>query len=92
VRVANLPHEKVRTFFHELGPKGEDAYMTIEQQLLEEGRAEGRAEILLRQLSIRFGPVSKRIETRVRKANPEELDRWAERVLTVASIREVFSG
>ena len=57
-----------------------------------EGRAEGRADILLRQLTVRFGPVSDDIAARLRAATAEELDRWAIAVLDAKSIDEVFAA
>jgi hypothetical protein len=55
-----------------------------------EGRVEGRAEILLKQLSLRFGAVPETAERRVREASLDELDRWAERVLTATSLDELW--
>jgi hypothetical protein len=66
--------------------------MTGGEVLLEQGRAEGRAELLLRQLQIKFGPLAEPIERRVRNALADELDRWAERVLTAKAINDVFDG
>ena len=51
-----------------------------------EGEAKGKAELLLRQLSLRFGPLSSLNQVRVRDASLEELDRWADLVLTAKSL------
>ena len=56
-----------------------------------EGRAEGRADLLLRLLRLRFGAIPMNDERRVREASIEDLDRWAERVLTAASIDELWA-
>lgn len=54
-------------------------------------RIEGKAEILLKQLHVRFGPVSAATRARVQSARrSEQLDVWAERVLTAATIEEIF--
>jgi hypothetical protein len=78
----------------QLGPKAEEASMTGEQMLIEKYRAEwlaeGRAEMLLRLLSVKFGPTSAEIEQRVRSADVAELDIWAERVLVAQAIDDVF--
>ena len=57
----------------------------------EEGEAKGRAEILLKQLGIRFGRVSDAIRARVERATIAELDTWAERVLTATTLDEVLA-
>ena len=56
-----------------------------------EGRVTGRVEMLLRQLSVRFGPVSASVVERVRGASEEELMCWAERILTAGTLDAVFS-
>jgi len=54
------------------------------------GRTEGRVEIILKQLAIRYGAVSAAIETHVRTAGSTELDRVAERVLTARTVEEAL--
>ena len=55
------------------------------------GRFEGRAEIVIKQLTLRFGPLSDDLTARVKAANTDELDQLAERVLTAASLDEIFT-
>jgi hypothetical protein len=57
----------------------------------DQGLLKGEAKALLKQLALRFGPVSEAIEKRVRSASEVELDRWLERVLTAASLEGVFA-
>lgn len=57
---------------------------------LAEGRTEGRAELLSRQLTLKFGELSAEIQQRLQQAGEAELDIWAERVLFAESIDEVF--
>jgi len=72
---------------------------TLAQQWLEQvmekglakGRAEGRAELLLRQARLRFGIVPSEIEQTIRTADIDTLDRWAERILTAASLDELLA-
>src|SRR5690606_19595885 len=52
----------------------------------EEGRAEGRAEVVVEQLQLKFGPLPEATRERVRNASVEELDRWAERILSAPSL------
>lgn len=54
-------------------------------------RAEGMASILLKQLGLRFGELPGPIRARVEAATPAQLDTWAERVLTAATLGEVFA-
>jgi predicted transposase/invertase (TIGR01784 family) len=55
-----------------------------------EGKAEGRAEVLLRQLTARFGPLPADLTARVRSASSDALDHWALRILDARSLAEVF--
>jgi predicted transposase YdaD len=55
------------------------------------GQATGRAEMLLKQIRLRFGPLTPADEARVRQATPEEHDLWAERVLTAATLADLFA-
>ena len=93
--VAELPKEELTTFFTELGPRTGEAFMTVGQILREEGRregrAEGRAEVLVRQLRVKFGEVPEEALARLRSASIDQLDSWAERVLTANSIEEALS-
>jgi hypothetical protein len=51
-------------------------------QGLEEGRKEGRSDVILKLLARRFGPLPEEIQTRVRSAPVDRFDILAERVLT----------
>ena len=53
-----------------------------------EGRAEGKVEIILKQLAQRFGAVPDSIQTRVRSARYGQLDTIAEQVLTAQTLEE----
>jgi hypothetical protein len=55
-----------------------------------EGEARGRAELLLKLLSQRFGSLSSESIRRVKSASLEELDAFAERVLSATTVDEVF--
>jgi predicted transposase/invertase (TIGR01784 family) len=57
----------------------------------EEGRAEGRAELLLKLLELKFGPLTTATVERVRNARLEDLDRWAERVLTASTLDTILA-
>lgn len=69
-----------------VGPQATATLMSTANRL----RAEGRAEILLRQLTRRFGPLPQRVADRVRAGSSADLDRWADAVLTAPSLETVF--
>lgn len=56
-----------------------------------EGLAEGKADLVLKLLGIRFGALPSPVIARVRSASAEQLDTWAERVLTAATLDEVLA-
>ena len=55
-----------------------------------EGEQKGKAELLVRQLSRRFGQLPKWAETRVNKAKSEQLGKWADAVLDASTLTEVI--
>ncbi|MCC7065136.1 MAG: DUF4351 domain-containing protein [Planctomycetes bacterium] len=64
--------------------------MSTAEKLRREGKAEGKAETLLRQLRKRFGPLPPSAEQRLRAGTPEQLDLWTDRILDATSIDGVF--
>jgi hypothetical protein len=56
-----------------------------------QGMAEGRVEIVLKQLDLRFGPLSEAVQARVRGTQDAQLDAVAERVLTAQTLEEALS-
>lgn len=56
-----------------------------------EGRQQGAARVLLRQLIVKFGPLSPEIEERVGAADYERLLDWSVRFLTAERLEDVFS-
>src|SRR5207253_6825630 len=88
----------------DLGPEAKDAIMTAEQQLIEQGIAQGIAqgiekgrrqgvqEVLLRLLRQRFGnEVTAHVEQRIATASVEENEAWSARVLSAATLSELFA-
>jgi hypothetical protein len=51
---------------------------------------EGSAALLVKLLQLKFGPLSDDDAARVHSASSKELDAWAERILSAASLDEVF--
>jgi hypothetical protein len=71
--------------------------MTVAQRYFEQGFAlgfvQGRQEFLLHQLRRRFGAaVDMDVEERVGKATGAEIETWADRLLSAATLDEIFAG
>jgi hypothetical protein len=93
----NVEREALQALLEsEIGPEAKEAIVTAGQQLIEQGRREGRREgecaLLLRQLRRRFGDaVNADIEQRIATAPIEQIDTWAERVLSAATLTELLA-
>ena len=55
-------------------------------------KRQGHADVVLRQLARRFGPLPETAVTRVERANLAEIDGFADRLLTADSLDAVFAG
>jgi hypothetical protein len=55
-----------------------------------EGLIQGRVEITLKQLALRFGPLPDETQTRVRSAQGTQVDAIAERLLTAQTLEEAL--
>ncbi len=95
-----------RVNLRKLAPRAEEDVMTLAEQWFNQGRAEGeakgraegraegeakgRAEVLLKQLTLKFGEPSERHRARLARASVAELDTWAERVLFATTLEQLF--
>jgi hypothetical protein len=77
-----------RIVIEDLVKFGEDRGL---EQGLQQGLIQGEGRTLLKLLALRFGPVAPEVEARVRSAAEAQLDQWVERVLTAASLDDVFA-
>jgi len=84
----------------DIGPEAKDIIVTAGQQLIEQGRKEGRKEgrqqgfqeVLLRLLRQRFGAqVDTQVEQRIMTASVEQIETWSMRVLSAATLAELFA-
>ena len=57
-----------------------------------EGLREGKAELVLIMLEARFGPPSDATRARIASATSEQLLAWAKRILTAATLDDVFAS
>jgi hypothetical protein len=98
VKVVDKPtaDEIKRRVIETVGEVAEKVMATIAEELMQKGEAKGRQEgrraLLFKQLRIRFGDVPARVVARVDAATAEELDLWAERILTASSPDAVVDG
>jgi HEPN domain-containing protein len=60
------------------------------QEGLREGEAKERQRLVTQLFEAKFGPLSAETLAKLQKGTPEELDTWAKRLLTAASLDEVF--
>jgi hypothetical protein len=55
------------------------------------GVAEGQARMLIKLLTLKFGALTPDVAARIRSASADELERWAERVLSATSLEDVLA-
>ena len=72
----------------------DDVMTTLAEKWTAEGEARGRsqakADILRKQLTLRFGALPETTELRIMNASEAELDRWVERVLSADTLEAVI--
>jgi hypothetical protein len=91
--------ENERQIYSQLYPQEEAAMAGFAQRFTEKGREEGREEgvqrgearILTALLRLRFGELPAAVQVRVDTADADTLLRWSERVLTAATLDEIFA-
>jgi hypothetical protein len=93
------PEELQGLLERDLGPEAKDAIMTAGQRLIEQGRQQGIEqgrqrfqELLLHLLRQRFGnEVDTRVEQRIAAASFEQIGTWSARVLSAATLTDLFA-
>jgi uncharacterized protein DUF4351 len=90
--LALLPDEEMVSMVERLLEEDEWLLeLPFQQRILAEGRRQGEAEVLLRQLRSRFGPLPEDVIARLNAADAETLLRWSERVLSASTLDAVFA-
>jgi len=103
-----LPEDLEQEFMDELTAFEEEEHMpyvtSVErigirkglQQGLEQGRQEGRQEgeaaILLRLITLKFGPPSEAVRARIAAAGSDMLLEWSARILTAERVEDLFEA
>ena len=71
--------------------KSEKPYLSdFANNYYEEGRQDGERRVLRTMLTLKFGTLSHEVEQRLTLGTTEDIDRWTARILTAASINDVF--
>ncbi len=92
------PEDLVRQLLRAAGPDAKEEMVSVADWLeergrlrgLDQGRLEGQRSLLLKQLSRRFGPLPEAASARIQGAEAPQIETWAERVLTAATLAEVL--
>lgn len=94
LRVVEVPAHELHTTFERLLQRPEETIMSTAEKLRNEGitkgRAEGKAETLLRLLRRRFGDVPPHVVARLHTTTLADLDRWTDRFLDAKTLDDVF--
>jgi len=92
LQTSNLPRPQVhRVLQKRLSSSAMKNFRSTLDQTRDEGKAEGRTELVLRLIRKRFGTaVTTEVEDQVRNASLDDVDRYVERLLDAATIDDVF--
>jgi hypothetical protein len=91
VEMENMLAERVKEWTKEWKEEGLQAGLQQGmQQGMQKGVQKGTAQVLLRHLNKKFGPLSQEIEEKLALASNEQLLQWSEQILTAESLGEVF--
>ena len=66
-------------------------FKKFKERIHEEGRAEGRTDVLRRLLELRFGALPEDVSARLQAATQDQIDRWTERFVTADSLSAVLA-
>lgn len=94
-RLSADPDARLRAEQREMALISYDLGMTMARRQGEaagrlEGRLEGKAELLQRQLTLKFGELPADVLTRLASATEADLARWSERILSASSLEQVL--
>ena len=89
--VIGVELDRLRSLMRKLGRRVEETTMTAAERLRAEGRAEGEAKFLLKQLTALFGELPPAARARIEAASTDELDVFGKRVRSAASLAEVLA-
>jgi hypothetical protein len=70
---------------------GKQYYAEGRKDGLMAGRMHGLRELLIKQLTLRFGPLHAAAMSSIQAAGPNQLEHWGERLLSASSLDDVFA-
>ena len=82
--------EAARRALQAMDPAKYEYQSEFARRYFNQGKAEGHADVVLKQLALRFGALPAAVEGRLRSAGIEELDGIAARVLTARTLDEAL--
>lgn len=96
--VSDVPADDLRDLVAKLGPKAQEAHMTIAERYRTEGRVEGRTEgrvegrveALVQLLTAKFGPLPPAALDTLHAASTDQLETWTGRLLNATTLEEVL--
>lgn len=83
--------EAARQELQSMDPEKYEYQSEFAKRYVAQGKLEGRADMVIRQLTLRFGPLNKDVLTRISEASIEELDAIGERLLKARSLPEALN-
>jgi hypothetical protein len=84
-----VDEDDARRLLEQTAP-GDPIMQTFIDRYIEQGREQGKAEILLRQMERKFGPTDARLRQQIQEADAETLLEWSDRILTAETPEAVF--
>lgn len=81
-----------RRLFEERYPQEGEQMVGVVERAREEGRREGEALLLRRQLRQRFGELPEWVWPRLQRADSAQLEQWSERILSADNLEALFDG
>jgi hypothetical protein len=90
--VSSSLSEAARRELQTMDPAKYEYQSDFAKRYVAQGRAEGRAEVIVRQLTLRFGALPVEAQGRIAEASLAELNTIAERLLTAATLQEALGS
>jgi hypothetical protein len=84
--------EAARTELQTMKPAGYQHQSDFAKHYVPQGRAEGRAALVLRLLTLRFGPLQDNVQDQIARATVADLDAIGERLLTAETLLEALDS
>jgi hypothetical protein len=90
-QVSNLEVDELALYVQDtFGEEVHEVVMATAEKIRSTSRQERALELVLKQLTVKFGPLSDEVIKRLESAADEHLDRIAERLITASAVEEVF--